>query len=148
MRAIIQRVKEASVYVEGACVGQIGQGYLIFLGVGKEDTQELAKKLWEKIFKLRIFEDEQGKTNLSLSAVQGEVLIVSQFTLWANCKGSNRPSFTASAPVDLAKECYHSFIDYAKQDVPVVQTGIFGADMQVHLQNDGPFTLTLDTEHF
>lgn len=146
MRAIVQRVKNASVYVKENCVGKIDQGYLIFLGVGQNDSEVIAKKLWDKIFKLRIFEDDQGKTNLNLSAVQGQVLIVSQFTLWANCKGSNRPSFTASAPVQLALSCYEHFVACAKQDVPVVETGIFGEDMQVHLQNDGPFTISLDTE--
>lgn len=147
MRAVIQRVKRASVEIEGEPVGSIGCGYLILLGVGHEDTEAEAVKLWNKIIKLRIFEDEEGKTNLSLADVQGEVLVVSQFTLYADCKKGNRPSFVKAGSPDEANRLYEHFVSLAKQAVNKVDTGRFGAMMDVSLVNDGPFTLFLDTDH-
>lgn len=146
MRAVIQRVKQASVTVNGDTVGRIGRGYLILLGVGQQDTEAEAQKLWNKILKMRIFEDGSGKTNLSLTDVEGEVLAVSQFTLYANCKRGNRPSFTDAGKPDEAERLYEHFVSLARADVPCVQTGIFGAMMDVSLVNDGPFTICLDTD--
>lgn len=148
MRALIQRVQQAKVVINGEIKGEIGQGYLIFLGVGAADNEEIAAKLWQKIYKLRIFEDEQGKTNLDLATVGGDVLIVSQFTLWANTKKGNRPSFIASAPAKQAEDLYEYFVAQARQDVAKVETGSFGADMKVSLLNDGPFTLWMDTDEW
>lgn len=146
MRAVVQRVSRAEVSVDGATVGRIGKGYLLLLGVGQNDTEAKAQKLWNKIFKMRIFEDGSGKTNLSLADVDGEVLIVSQFTLYANCKRGNRPSFTdAGSPVE-AERLYEHFVELASADIPNVQTGRFGAMMEVSLTNDGPFTVCLDTD--
>lgn len=146
MRALIQRVSEAQVTIAGETVGKIGQGYVILLGVGHEDSETQAEKLWSKIIKLRIFEDEDGKTNLSLDAIGGEVLIVSQFTLFANCKKGNRPSFVEAGAPDKANRLYEYFIGLARKDVAHVGTGCFGAMMDVHLINEGPFTLWLDTD--
>lgn len=146
MRAILQRVSEAQVDIEGETVGSVGRGLLILLGVGHEDSEVEAEKLWSKIFKLRIFDDADGKTNLSLADIGGEVLIVSQFTLFANCKRGNRPSFTEAGAPDMANTLYEWFVARARQDVPRVETGRFGADMQVSLINDGPFTIVLDTD--
>lgn len=146
MRALIQRVNKASVTIEDKVVGSINKGYLILLGVGHEDTLETAQKLWNKIYKLRIFEDEAGKTNVSLKDVNGEVLVVSQFTLYADCKKGNRPSFTKSAAPDQAKQLYEEFLELVKKDVSRVESGEFGAYMQVELENDGPFTIWLDTD--
>lgn len=146
MRALIQRVNQASVTVEGETVGAIGKGFLVLLGVGHADTEAQADKLWSKISKMRIFEDEQGKTNLSLQDVGGGVLVVSQFTLYANCKKGNRPSFTDSGAPDEAKRLYEYFASLVERDRGTVQTGVFGAMMQVALENDGPFTIWLDTE--
>lgn len=146
MRALIQRVTQAQVSIDGETVGSCGRGFLILLGVGEGDGQEQVERLWSKIFKMRIFEDEAGKTNLSLADADGEVLVVSQFTLYANCKKGNRPSFTqAGAPAE-AKRLYEAFVERARQDVQHVQTGEFGAMMQVSLVNDGPFTIWLDTD--
>lgn len=146
MRALVQCVSEARVTVEGETVGSIGKGYLILLGVGADDTEEQAAKLWRKISRMRVFDDEQGKTNLSLADVGGEVLVVSQFTLYANCKKGNRPSFTdAAAPAD-AKRLYEHFCQLARADVPSVEQGVFGAMMDVSLVNRGPFTIWLDTD--
>ncbi len=146
MRAIIQRVSEASVTIAGKEKARIGQGYLILLGVGQGDSRSEAEKLWRKISALRIFEDENGKTNLSLSQVGGNVLIVSQFTLWANCKKGNRPSFIEAADPKLGNELYEYFLELASIEYPEYGCGQFGADMQVSLINDGPFTLVLDTD--
>ena len=144
MRAVIQRVSHASVKVDNATIGKIGHGFLILLGVGHDDGEEQARKLWSKISRLRIFEDEAGKTNCSLADVHGEVLVVSQFTLYANCKKGNRPSFIeAGAPI-LAEQLYEYMIAEAAKSVPVVQHGVFGADMKISLENDGPFTIVLD----
>ena len=146
MRALVQCVSEARVTVEGETVGSIGKGYLILLGVGADDTEEQAAKLWRKISRMRVFDDEQGKTNLSLADVGGEVLVVSQFTLYANCKKGNRPSFTdAAAPAD-AERLYEHFCQLARADVPRVEQGVFGAMMDVSLVSRGPFTIWLDTD--
>jgi len=146
MRAVVQRVNRASVSIESLVTGDIGRGYLILLGVGKEDNEATAEKLWQKIWKLRIFQDEQGKTNLDLAAVGGSVLIVSQFTLFANCRKGNRPSFIESAPPADGERLYRYFVGLAETVIPHVATGIFGADMKVELVNDGPFTVVLDTD--
>jgi D-tyrosyl-tRNA(Tyr) deacylase len=144
MRAVIQRVLEAKVTVEGSCIGSIGKGLLIFLGVGQEDTKEIADRYIDKIMKLRIFADENGKTNLSIMDVQGEALVVSQFTLYADCRKGNRPAFTdASNPV-MANELYEYVLEGFRDRLGKVQAGEFGADMQVSLVNDGPFTIVLD----
>ncbi len=146
MRAIIQRVTSASVKVENDTVGSIDKGYLILLGIGKEDNEEICDKMWKKISKLRIFEDENGKTNLDIHAVGGSVLLVSQFTLYANCKKGNRPSFVHAGAPDESKRLYEYFAGLVKDDLGDVQTGIFGADMAISLVNDGPFTIYLDSD--
>lgn len=146
MRAVIQRVSRASVSIAGEVAGAINHGYLILLGVGHADTRAEAEMLWNKIFALRINDDENGKTNLALDDVAGDVLVVSQFTLFANCKKGRRPSFTEAAPPAQATELYEYFVDLVRADVPRVATGRFGADMQVELVNDGPFTIVLDTD--
>lgn len=146
MRALIQRVTRAQVSIEGALHSSIGKGYVILLGVGAEDGNEQAEKLWSKISKLRVFEDENGKTNVSLADVQGDVMVVSQFTLYANCKRGNRPSFTEAGAPDEANRLYEYFVDLARRDIEHVATGSFGAMMQVELVNDGPFTIWLDTD--
>ncbi|RDB58616.1 D-tyrosyl-tRNA(Tyr) deacylase [Paraeggerthella hongkongensis] len=146
MRAVVQRVSRAQVEIDGSTVGFIGKGLVILLGVGHEDTEDQAERLWSKISRLRIFEDENGKTNLSLADVHGDVLVVSQFTLFANCKKGNRPSFTQAGAPDEANRLYEWFVERARRDVPRVETGRFGAYMDVSLTNDGPFTLWLDTD--
>lgn len=146
MRALIQRVTRAQVSIEGELHSSIGKGYVILLGVGAEDGNEQAEKLWSKISKLRIFEDENGKTNVSLADVQGDVMVVSQFTLYANCKRGNRPSFTEAGAPDEANRLYEYFVELARRDIEYVATGSFGAMMQVELVNDGPFTIWLDTD--
>ena len=144
MRALIQRVLRASVYVDNDVVGSCGPGLLVLLGVGPNDDEQSATRLWNKILRLRIFADDAGKTNLSLADVDGEVLVVSQFTLFADCRKGNRPSFTDAAPAGLANELYEYFCGLANKDVRHVGQGIFGADMQVELVNDGPFTVWLE----
>ncbi len=144
MRVVIQRVLEAGVTVEGKCIGSIGKGFLILLGVGNEDTKEIADKYLDKILKLRIFADENGKTNLSLQDVQGEVLVVSQFTLYADCRKGNRPDFINAAGAAKAKELYEYFLDNIRSRLGRVEAGEFGGDMKVSLVNDGPFTIVLD----
>ena len=146
MRAVIQRVTRASVTIAGEVTGSIGRGYLILLGVGAEDTQVQADKLWDKIWHLRIMDDENGKTNLALPDVNGEVLIVSQFTLYADCRHGRRPSFTAAGDPAHANELYEYFVSLARSDASRVATGTFAAQMQVELVNDGPFTIVLDTD--
>ena len=146
MRAVIQRVKEASVAVDGKTIGQCESGYLIFLGVGHTDTEEICQKLWNKIWKMRICADNAGKTNLSLKDIEGQALIISQFTLYANSRKGNRPSFTEAAPAQKGRELYEKFLDCASRDCCHVEHGEFGADMQVSLVNDGPFTIVLDTD--
>ncbi|NLM19929.1 MAG: D-tyrosyl-tRNA(Tyr) deacylase [Clostridiaceae bacterium] len=145
MRAIIQRVTEARVIIDNKVAGEIGQGFLIFLGVGAEDTESETDLLWRKISRMRIFADYTGKTNLDLNTVGGNLLIISQFTLYADCKKGNRPSFTKAASPELGKALYEYFLDLAKKEFPDVQSGEFGADMSVSLVNDGPFTILLDT---
>ena len=147
MRAVVQRVLNAGVTVDGECVGRIGRGYLVLLGVGHGDTRAEADKLWGKLRGLRINEDENGKTNLALADVGGEVLVVSQFTLFANCRHGRRPSFTDASAPDVANELYEYFLTLVAQDVEHVAHGIFGADMKVDLVNDGPFTIVLDTDN-
>lgn len=145
MKFVIQRVTEGSVTVENNIIGQIGKGFVVFIGVGHEDTTDIADKMVKKMIGLRIFEDENGKTNLSLADVDGELLLISQFTLYANCKKGNRPSFTESGAPVLAEQLYQYIIEKCQESVPVVQTGSFGADMKVSLVNDGPFTIVLDS---
>ena len=146
MKAVIQRVSEAQVVVDGRQVGSCGHGLLVLLGVASGDTEQEAERLWRKVFQLRIFADEQGKTNRSLADVDGEVLVVSQFTLLANCRRGNRPSFTEAAPAELGNRLYEHFCALAERDVAHVGRGVFGADMRVSLVNDGPFTICLDTD--
>ena len=146
MRALIQRVSKAQVDVDGATVGSIGRGFLVLLGVGQGDGEAQVERLWGKISKMRIFEDGNGKTNLSLADVGGELLVVSQFTLYADCKKGNRPSFTQAGAPDEANRLYELFVERARQDVLRVETGVFGAMMDVSLVNDGPFTIWLDTD--
>ena len=144
MRVVIQRVKEASVTIEQQCVGRIGKGFLLFVGIGREDTEVIVDKYTDKILKMRIFEDDQGKTNLSLADVGGEVLAISQFTLYADCKKGNRPNFLQAAAPARAEELYHYFVKRCRERHGQVEEGSFGADMKVHLINDGPFTIVLD----
>ena len=145
MRFVIQRVKHASVEVEGEVIGKIGQGFLVLIGVSEEDTEAIADKMIKKLIGMRIFEDAEGKTNLSLESVAGELLLVSQFTLYADCQKGNRPSFIKAGKPDLANSLYEYIITECKKQVPVVETGSFGADMKVELLNDGPFTILLDS---
>lgn len=144
MRVVVQRVINASVEVDGQICGSIKKGILVFIGVGDGDSENDCKRLADKIINLRIFSDENDKINLSLKDVNGELLIVSQFTLYADCKKGNRPNFTQAAKPDIANALYEFFVDYCKNLVPVVETGIFGADMKVKLLNDGPFTIVLE----
>ena len=144
MRFVIQRVKHASVEVAGEIIGKIGQGFLVLI-VSEEDTEAVADKMIKKLIGMRIFEDAEGKTNLSLESVAGELLLVSQFTLYADCKKGNRPSFIKAGKPDLANSLYEYIIAECKKQVPVVETGSFGADMKVELLNDGPFTILLDS---
>lgn len=144
MKLFVQRVLQAEVTVDGETTGKIGKGLLVFVGAGREDNREIADKYLKKLLGLRIFEDENGKTNLSLKDVDGEILFVSQFTLYANCKKGNRPSFIEAGEPKMAEELYEHMIREAQKTVPVVQHGVFGADMKVSLINDGPFTILLD----
>ena len=146
MKFVIQRVLESTVKVEGEVIGQIGKGFMVLIGVGQDDTKEIADKMVKKMVGLRIFEDENGKTNLSLETVGGELLLISQFTLYANCKKGNRPSFIEAGAPDMASDMYEYIIEKCKEQVPVVERGQFGADMKVSLVNDGPFTIILDSE--
>ena len=146
MRFVIQRVLESEVKVDGESLGKIGKGFMVLIGVSDSDTKEVADKMVKKMLGLRIFEDEQGKTNLSLESVDGELLLISQFTLYANCKRGNRPSFINAGDPDHANELYEYVIQECKKTVPDVQRGQFGADMKVRLCNDGPFTIVLDSD--
>lgn len=146
MRAVVQCVRSAAVVIDAETVGAIGPGYLIYLGVGPDDGAEEIEKLWSKIIKLRVFMDENGKTNLSLDQIGGNALIVSQFTLFASVKKGNRPSFTEAAPPAQAEALYEAFVARARQDLPDLGTGRFGADMIVASENNGPFTLWIDTD--
>ena len=145
MKFVIQRVHHASVTVNEKVIGQIGKGFLVLIGVSNDDTKETADKLVKKLVGLRIFEDENGKTNLSLADVDGSLLLVSQFTLYANCKKGYRPSFIETGAPDMANEMYEYIISECKKTIPVVERGEFGADMKVELLNDGPFTIVLDS---
>ena len=144
MKFVIQRVTEASVTVDEKVVGKIDKGFMILVGIADTDTKEIADKYIEKMSKLRIFEDENGKTNLSLADVGGQVLMISQFTLYADCKKGNRPSFIGAGGPDMASELYDYMCEKTKEFVPVVEMGIFGAEMKVSLVNDGPFTVIFD----
>ena len=146
MRFVIQRVTQSSVSVDGSVIGKIGKGLLVLIGVAGEDTEETADKLVRKLTGLRVFEDENGKTNLSLADVKGELLLISQFTLYANCKKGNRPSFTEAGSPQKANALYEYIIAKCRENVPIVETGSFGAEMKVSLVNDGPFTVLLDSE--
>ncbi len=144
MKFVIQRVAEASVTVNHETIGSIGKGFLVLIGAGRDDTKEQADYLIRKMIGLRIFQDENGKTNLSLKEVDGELLLVSQFTLYANCKKGNRPSFIEAGEPQMAEALYEYVISECKKQVPIVETGLFGADMKVALVNDGPFTIILE----
>lgn len=147
MRFVIQRVKESEVRVDGEVLGSIGKGFMVLIGVSNSDTKEVADKMIKKMLGLRIFEDEQGKTNLSLDTVGGSLLLISQFTLYANCKKGNRPSFIEAGAPGMAEEMYEYIIEKCKEQVETVERGQFGADMKVSLINDGPFTIILDSDN-
>ncbi len=146
MKFVLQRVLSASVTVDDKVVGEIGKGYLLLLGVSGEDTAEIADRMIEKVSRLRIFEDENGKTNLSIHQVGGEILVVSQFTLYADCRKGNRPSFTNAGGAALAESIYEHVLEKCRGIFKKTQSGVFGADMKVSLVNDGPFTLVLDSD--
>ena len=146
MKFVIQRVSSASVSINEKVVGEIQRGFVVLIGVSETDTIEVADRLVKKLINLRIFEDENQKTNLSLSDVNGEVMLISQFTLYANCKKGNRPSFTGAGSPDLAKSLYEYIVEKCKILVPHVATGEFGALMHISLVNEGPFTIILDSE--
>ena len=145
MKAVIQRVSNASVTVDNAIIGSIGHGYLVLLGVGLGDTKEKADYIIKKLLNLRLFADENDKTNLSVRDVNGSLLIVSQFTLYADCHKGNRPSFTNAGSPALAEELYEYFIEQCKKEISIVEHGSFGAHMKVSLVNDGPFTILLES---
>ncbi|HBB71498.1 MAG TPA: D-tyrosyl-tRNA(Tyr) deacylase [Ruminococcus sp.] len=144
MKVVLQRVTSASVTVDGSVCGKIGKGYLVLLGIGADDTEEDCRRLADKIINLRIFSDENDKINLSLSDVDGELLVVSQFTLYADCRKGNRPNFIQAAKPEKAEGLYNYFTDYCRSKGKHTETGIFGADMKVELLNDGPFTIVLE----
>ena len=146
MRFVIQRVAGASVTVDGDLIGKIKKGFLVLVGIADSDNEEIADKLVAKMCALRIFEDENGKTNLGLKDVGGELLIVSQFTLYADCKKGNRPSFIKAGKPDMAEKLYEHIIKKCREYVEVVERGSFGADMKVELLNDGPFTIIYDSD--
>lgn len=146
MRFVVQRVTHASVTVDGNVIGKIGQGFMVLIGVSDEDTKETADKMVKKLLGLRIFEDENGKTNLDIHTVGGSLLLISQFTLYADCKHGNRPSFIKAGKPDMANAMYEYIIAKCREQVETVETGEFGADMKVELLNDGPFTILLDSD--
>ena len=146
MRFVIQRVTECSVCVENEIIGQIDNGFLVLIGVNNTDTQIIADKMIKKLIGLRIFKDEEGKTNLDLKSVGGSLLLVSQFTLYADCKKGNRPSFINAGKPEMAEQLYEYIISECRREIPNVQTGEFGADMKINLLNDGPFTIILDSD--
>lgn len=148
MKLVIQKVSHASVETEGSCIAEIQKGFLVLVGIGKNDTKETVDQYVKKIVNLRIFTDENGKTNLSLADVNGEILLVSQFTLYANCKKGNRPSFFDAGNPEEAQKLYEYMVEKVKEFVPVVRTGKFGALMKVSLINEGPFTILLDENTF
>ena len=145
MKFVIQRVASASCCVDDNITGKINKGFLVFIGITEDDTKEIADKMTKKLIGLRIFEDENGKTNLSLKDVGGELLLISQFTLYADCKKGYRPSFIRAGKPEMANEMYEYIILKCKEEIPTVATGIFGADMKISLLNDGPFTIVLDS---
>ena len=147
MKFIVQRVSEANVCVDNQIIGEIKKGFLVLVSVSNTDTKEIADKMVKKLVGLRIFEDENGKTNLSLADVDGQLLLISQFTLYANCKKGYRPSFIEAGAPDMASDMYEYIISECKKSIPVVERGIFGADMKVSLVNDGPFTILLDSDN-
>lgn len=144
MKAVVQRVTNASVTVDGEVISEIGKGYLVLLGVGKEDDEQTCERIVKKLIGLRIFEDSDGKTNLSLGQVDGSLLIVSQFTLYADCRKGNRPSFIEAGSPESAERLYEYFLSLCEKEVKNVGRGRFGADMKVALTNDGPFTVILE----
>ena len=146
MRFVIQRVTHASVTIDGVICGKIDKGFLVLIGVGQGDDEKIADKMVQKLIAMRIFEDENGKTNLALKDVGGQLLLVSQFTLYADCKKGNRPSFIAAGNPQRAEELYQYIIAKCKEEIAVVDQGEFGADMKVELLNDGPFTVILDSD--
>ena len=146
MKFVIQRVKHASVTVDSKVIGKINNGFMVLIGVENADTKEIADKMVSKLVNMRIFQDENDKMNLSLSDVNGELLLISQFTLYANCKKGNRPSFTEAGKPDMANEMYEYIISKCKDSIEVVEKGEFGADMKVELLNDGPVTIILDSK--
>ena len=146
MRFVVQRVTHASVTVDSQVIGKIGNGFMVLIGVADTDTREIADKMVKKLLGLRIFEDQNGKTNLDIHTVEGELLLISQFTLYANCRHGNRPSFIEAGKPDMANEMYEYIIAKCKEQVPVVEKGEFGADMKEELLNDGPFTILLDSD--
>lgn len=145
MKFVIQRVKNASCTVDNEVIGSIEKGFCVFIGVSNEDNTEIADKMIKKLIGMRIFEDENGKTNLALADVNGSLLLISQFTLYADCKKGNRPSFTNAGNPELANQLYEYIISKCKEQISNVQTGSFGADMKIALLNDGPFTIVLDS---
>ncbi|MBE5834920.1 MAG: D-tyrosyl-tRNA(Tyr) deacylase [Butyrivibrio sp.] len=146
MRFVIQVVENSKVDVNGKTVGSIGKGFMVLIGINQTDTKEIADKMIKKLLGLRIFKDENDKTNLSLENVGGQLLLISQFTLYADCRKGNRPSFINAGGPEMANELYEYIIAKCKETVPVVETGIFGAEMKVSLVNDGPFTILLDSD--
>ncbi len=146
MKFVIQRVKNASCTVDNQVIGEIQQGFCVFIGVSNEDTTEIADKMIKKLIGMRIFDDENDKINLSLADVNGGLLLISQFTLYADCKKGNRPSFTNAGKPDMANQMYEYIIEKCKEQISNVQTGSFGADMKISLLNDGPFTIVLDSK--
>ncbi len=145
MKFVIQRVTQASCTVNGQITGKINNGFLVFIGISNNDTKEIADKMVKKLIGLRIFDDADDKINLSLHDVDGQLLLISQFTLYADCRKGNRPSFVNAGKPDMAKDLYEYIISKCKEKIPVVEQGIFGADMKIALQNDGPFTILLDS---
>ena len=146
MKFVIQRVTHASCTIGGEVTGKIGKGFMVLIGIAQDDTVEIADKMVKKMCQLRIFEDAEGKTNLDLASVGGELLLISQFTLYADCHKGNRPSFIFAGKPDMASPMYDHIIEEAKKYVPVVEKGVFGADMKIDLLNDGPFTVVLDSK--
>ena len=146
MKCVVQRVNNASVSVDGNICGKISKGLLVFLGISDDDAEQDIKWMADKIIGLRIFEDENDKMNFSLTDIKGELLIISQFTLFGNCKKGKRPDFTAAGKPDFAEMMYNKFVDYCRNNLEKVETGIFAADMKVNLENDGPVTLIIDSK--
>ena len=146
MRVVVQRCSRAEVRIDGTIVGQIEKGFVLLVGVTETDTRTEADLLAKKIAQLRVFEDAAGKMNLALNEVEGSILSISQFTLYADCHHGNRPSFINAGSPDLANDLYEYIIDSCKKQIPIVRTGIFGADMAVSIENQGPFTILLDSE--